>query len=270
MGEVDIILGGGEVGSTLYQIIKRVNSVAVIDLDKEKQRLPDTKIDLESFRKKQDTRLMHVCLPFTTNSKEPSTEDQDRFNKITLGYINEYNPKVVVIHSTVTRGTTAKLSAMTTIPVFYSATRGVHRRFMEDMEYYTKFWATTSTDKKIIGVFRQALSDAGFKLKQMSTPDTLELAKLLTDTTYYGVLISYAQKTKVICDRYNINYDEMWQFAEECHAKIGNRPKMYPGVIGGHCVIPNLFLLDNDVYDEFKYVNDYNEFYKKWLEDKKK
>ena len=98
--------------------------------------------------------------------------------------------------------------------------------------------------------------------------ETLELAKLLTDTTYYGVLISYAQKTKVICDKYGVDYDEMWQFADEAHAKIGNRPKMFPGYIGGHCVIPNLYLLDPEAYDNFKYIIEHNDFYKKWMEEK--
>lgn len=259
MDDLDVIVGGGEVGNTLYKIIKRVNNVAVVDTDKTKQFLPETKEALNMFRKKENIRLLHICIPFTI---------QEKFIEISLNYINEYKPKIVVIHSTISRGTTVKISEKTSIPVIYSATRGVHTRFMEDMEYYTKFWATTVTDRKVIGIFRQAMSDAGFKLEQMSKPDTLELAKLLTDTTYYGALISYAQKCKVICDRYGIDYDEMWQFAEEGHAKLMNRPKMYPGFIGGHCVIPNLFLLDKEVFDEFKYIDEHNKFYKQWLEEK--
>jgi hypothetical protein len=260
MGDIDVIIGGGEVGSTIYEIMKNVQSVAVVDLDKSKQKLPDDKEDLESFRNKKDVRILHICFTFTS---------QDTFVPYVLDYIKEYDPSVVVIHSTVSRGTTTKVAEQTDKTVIFSATRGVHKRFREDMEYYTKFWATESTDRKAINIFRQGLSDAGFKLKQMSKPDTLELAKLLTDTTYYGVLISYAQKTKVICDKYGVDYDEMWQFSEEGHAKIGNRPKMFPGFIGGHCVIPNLDLLDEEVYDEFKYIDEHNKFYKSYLEDKK-
>lgn len=258
MRDLDVIIGGGEVGSTIYEILKRVIPVAVVDLDKEKQCLPDSKEFVTLFRKKEEIRMLHICMPFT---------DQDKFIEITKQYIKEYDPLVVVIHSTVKRGTTTKISKDADIPIIFSATRGVHTRFLEDMEYYTKFWATTSTDRKAINIFRQGMSDVGFKLKQMATPDTLELAKLLTDTTYYGVLISYAQKTKVICDKYGIDYDEMWQFAEEGHAKLGNRPKMFPGFIGGHCVIPNLDLLDDDTYDEFKYIDEHNNFYKKWMEE---
>jgi UDP-N-acetyl-D-mannosaminuronate dehydrogenase len=258
MTELDVVIGGGEVGSTIYEIIQRVVPVAIVDIDKEKAKLPNTKEAVKSFKAKEDIRLLHICMPFT---------DQDKFIKTSLEYIKEYKPIVVVIHSTISRGTTTKISEKTKTPVIFSATRGVHQRFMEDMEYYTKFWATSSTDKRAVNVFRQAMADAGFKLKQMSTPDTLELAKLLTDTTYYGVLISYAQKTKIICDKADVDYDEMWQFADEGHAKLGNRPKMYPGYIGGHCVIPNLYLLDPEDYDQFKYINEHNDFYEKWMEE---
>lgn len=257
VNEVDVVVGGGEVGSTIYEIIKRVMLIGIVDTVKERQKLPD-KEGLISFKNKKNIRLMHMCIPFTK---------QDKFVTTTLEYIKIYKPNVVVIHSTISRGTTRKIADQTETPIIFSATRGVHQRFMEDMEYYTKFWATTSTDKKAINVFRQAMADSGFKLKQMSTPETLELAKLLTDTTYYGVLISYAQKTKVICDKYDVDYDEMWQFADEGHAKVGNRPKMFPGYIGGHCVIPNLYLLDPEAYDQFKYIIEHNDFYQKWMED---
>ena len=258
MRNLDVIIGGGEVGSTIYEILKRVIPVAIVDLDEEKQKLPDTKEYVSKFKKRDEIRMVHICIPFTI---------QDKFIESAKQYIKEYNPQVVVIHSTVKRGTTEILSKGLDIPVIYSATRGVHNRFMEDMEYYTKFWATTSTDRKAINIFRQGMSDVGFKIKQMSTPATLELAKLLTDTTYYGVLISYAQKTKTICDKYGVDYDEMWQFADEIHAKASNRPKMFPGIIGGHCVIPNLFLLDEEAYDEFKYINENNDLYKKQIEE---
>ena len=43
----------------------------------------------------------------------------------------------------------------------------------------------------------------------MSTTKTAELAKILVDTTYYGWLINYAQITKMICEKENLDFDEM-------------------------------------------------------------
>ena len=78
----------------------------------------------------------------------------------------------------------------------------------------------------------------------MSDTLTLELAKIIVDTSYYGWLINYAQLSKMIADKHKINYDEMWSFSDEIHKFLENRPKMFPGFIGGHCVIPNLSLID--------------------------
>ncbi len=59
----------------------------------------------------------------------------------------------------------------------------------------------------------------------------------------------------MIAMNYNVNYDEMWQFADEIHKYLGNRPKMFPGIIGGHCVIPNLDLLHDQTLDLIKKLN---------------
>ena len=93
----------------------------------------------------------------------------------------------------------------------------------------------------------------------MSNTKTAELAKILVDTTYYGWLINYAQITKMICDGEGVDFDEMWEFADEIHELPGNRLKMYLGVIGGHRVIPNLDLVD---YKDVQAVRDINEVYR--------
>ena len=81
------------------------------------------------------------------------------------------------------------------------------------------------------------------------------MAKILCDTSNYGWLITYAQLTNTIAKQNNVDYDEMWLFAEEIHKFLGNRPKMYPGIIGGHCIIPNLELIDHDVLNLIKKIN---------------
>ena len=59
----------------------------------------------------------------------------------------------------------------------------------------------------------------------------------------------------MIALEHRVDYDEMWSFADEIHKFLGNRPKMFPGFIGGHCVIPNLDLVHNQTFDLIKKLN---------------
>ncbi|MBT7473392.1 MAG: GDP-mannose dehydrogenase, partial [Nitrosopumilus sp.] len=58
-------------------------------------------------------------------------------------------------------------------------------------------------------------------------------------------------------------FEEMWKFADEIHENLGNRPKMFPGIIGGHCVIPNLDLIEYENLDIIKKINEMYEKFKK-------
>ena len=129
---------------------------------------------------------------------------------------------------------------------------------LRDLRRYTKFFAieNNAPNKKWARTeFVKLLKKSHIKTKQMSSPITLELGKILCDTSYYGWLINFAQISKIIADREKVDYDEMWLFANEIHKFLGNRPKMFPGFIGGHCVIPNLDLLDNNSLNNIRQIN---------------
>ena len=107
---------------------------------------------------------------------------------------------------------------------------------------------------------------SGVKTKKMSTPITLELGKIVCDTSYYGWLINFAQISKIISEKYNVNYDEMWTFSDEIQKFLGNRPKLFPGFIGGYCVIPNLELMNEKSLNQ---INGINNIFKKFLGENK-
>ena len=111
------------------------------------------------------------------------------------------------------------------------------------------------------------MKKCGIRTKQVSEPVTLELSKIVCDTSYYGWLINYSQISKMITDRYNVDYDEMWSFADEIQKRLGNRPKMFPGFIGGHCVIPNLKLINDKKLNQ---IDSLNELFKIFLESTKR
>ncbi len=238
----DIVVGLGEIGLPILKLIsKKENAVGY---DKNPKLMND-----KTFKKfeKFNTRFLHIAIPITKN-----------FNHNIVNLNKKFQPECIIIHSTISPGTTEILQKKLDIPVIFSATRGVHKRMLQDLKRYTKFFAISKNAPKrnwAISQYTKSMKKCGIKTKKMSKPETLELAKILCDTSYLGWLINYAQLTNTIAIQHNVNYDEMWTFSDEIHDILGNRPKMYPGFIGGHCVIPNLDLIQNQTLDLIKSIN---------------
>ena len=238
----DIVIGLGEIGTALYKLFSK--SFIVEGYDTNPTLIP------KNLKKNEllQIRFLHICIPYTKD-----------FSSQILKLEKKFHPQGIIIHSTIKPSTTFHIQRKLEIPVIYSATRGVHKRMLKDLRRYTKFFAieNNAPNKKwACTEFVKLLKKSGVKTKQMSTPNTLELGKIVCDTSYYGWLINFAQISKVIADREKVDYNEMWLFSNEIHKFLGNRPKMFPGFIGGHCVIPNLELLDNDSLNQIKQMND--------------
>ncbi len=80
----------------------------------------------------------------------------------------------------------------------------------------------------------------GLKTRVLSSPEATELAKL-TETTYFGLMIAWAQELERYCDESGVKYEEIVSFYDEI--KFFPQVKYFPGVIGGHCVMPNITIL---------------------------
>ena len=245
----DVVAGLGEIGYPIFTLINKV--YPSIGFDKNEKIVPKSDASLINL----PVRFLHICIPYN-----------EKFSDNVEELIIKFNPEGIIIHSTISPKTTFHLQEKNEIPVIYSATRGVHKRMLEDLKMYVKFFAIEDSAPKrefAINEFSSLLTKCGIKAKQVSSPVTLELSKLVCDTSYYGWLINYAQVSKMISDKYNVDYDEMWTFADEIHKNLGNRPKMFPGFIGGHCVIPNLKLVEDESLSQ---INEINEIFKKFLE----
>ena len=240
----DVVAGLGEIGYPILKFLSKNQITVGYDVD---ERL----MNKSKFKKFQETQtsFLHIAIPVTS-----------KFEPNILQLYKKFKPECIVMHSTVGPGTTEKIQEKLDVPLIYSATRGVHKRMLKDIKRYTKFFAISKNAPKkqwAIKAFSRKMKNCGVKTKQMSKPETLELAKIVCDTSYLGWLVNFAQISNVISKQYNVDYDEMWTFSEEIHKFLGNRPKMYPGIIGGHCVIPNLQLLRSQTLTQIKEMNDY-------------
>ena len=238
----DVVAGLGEIGYPILKLLSKKQTTVGYDIDKKST----NKLKFKTLQDTQ-TSFLHIAIPVTT-----------KFDSNILQLYKKFKPECIVIHCTISPGTTERIQKKLNIPLIYSATRGVHKTMLKDIKRYTKFFTISKNAPKkqwAIKTFSRKMKNCGVKTRQMSKPETLELGKILCDTSYLGWLINYAQLTNMIAIQYNVNYDEMWTFADEIHKFLGNRPKMYPGFIGGHCVIPNLDLMHNQTLDLIKKIN---------------
>jgi UDP-N-acetyl-D-mannosaminuronate dehydrogenase len=221
---VTLVVGLGEVGNPLFTILKRQEPGTI-------------GIDIEPVRLAKPIGIMHICFPFI---------DSAQFQKAVIGYVLKYDPKVVVINSTAVPGTTRAVETETGIPCVYSPVRGKHTKMVDELLTYVKFVA--GTDAQAAEQVREHFVAAGMKSETMSTPEALELAKLL-ETTYFGLLIAWAQEMNRFSETVNADYLEVGKFFRE----IAYLPDVLfqPGYIGGHCVMPNIGLLQTRFQSEF-------------------
>src|SRR6267143_3858769 len=115
MAQTVVVLGLGEVGKPLLEILQGRYQTFGVDIDLP---APVARCD-----------VMHVCFPF----------QNDRFVKQVLEYIRQYKPALAVINSTVAPGTTRRVGVESGADVVHSPVRGKHARMREEMLHYTKF-----------------------------------------------------------------------------------------------------------------------------------
>jgi UDP-N-acetyl-D-mannosaminuronate dehydrogenase len=145
---------------------------------------------------------------------------------------------VTIINSTVSVGTTRAVADRAGAAVVHSPVRGKHIRMLEEMQHYVKFIG--ASEPAIGDKVARHFESIGMKTRVLSSPEATELAKL-TETTYFGVMIAWAQEVERYCDQSGQDYSEISAFWEEI--KFFPQVKYFPGVIGGHCVMPNIEIL---------------------------
>ena len=164
----DVVAGLGEIGMPILQLVSKPGTAVGYDID---PKLIEPK-KLEKY-KKLKTCFLHICIPFTKN-----------FDKNVVSLHDKFKPEGIVIHSTISPGTTSRLQKLLAIPVIYSATRGIHKRMLYDLRRYTKFFsveANAPRSKWASSTYSSLMKKCGVKTKKMTSPLTLELAKIIVD-----------------------------------------------------------------------------------------
>jgi UDP-N-acetyl-D-mannosaminuronate dehydrogenase len=225
-----LVVGLGEVGLPLYKLLRECGKFLVYGSDVNEARM--SSIEQKGVPDKVD--VIHICIPCS---------NQDEFVNVVMGYAKRFESKLLIVNSTVPPGTTQKIHELCGCLVAHSPVRGVHKS-LEHMEWELKRWT-----KYVGGVNAEAgeaackhFEMAGFKPKVLKRSVDTELAKLF-ETTYRAWMIACFQEMHRISRWFGADYGEVVDFLEDTHRVRFDRPVMFPDVIGGHCLIPNIKLL---------------------------
>lgn len=210
-----VVVGLGEVGTPLLELLSERHDAWGVDV---------SPVPVEV----RDVDVMHVCYPF---------EIEDFIGE-TARYIERFRPTLTIVNSTVAVGTTRAIAARTGAAVVHSPVRGKHVRMRDELLKYTKF--VGPVDPRWGKAAAEHLESIGMQTRVLGSSEATELAKL-AETTYFGLLIAWAQDVERYCDALGPAYDEVVSFYDEV---AFFPPVTYvPGIIGGHCVMPNLEIL---------------------------
>lgn len=205
-----LIIGAGQVGTALYENLKGHYEVFIRDIEG---------VHLEGIE------VLHICYP-----------EHPTFVDTTLRYVAQYKPKLTIINSSVSVGTTEKLGSH----FVYSPVRGRHPNLAKEMRVFAKIVA--SKDENMAKLAQRYFAGAGFFALTSDDPTGIELMKLLSNI-HMGLEIAWRQEVSRILKRFNA-HEEDYEVWEETYRngllKIGDynliRSQMKPGPIGGHCV----------------------------------
>ena len=225
-----LIIGAGEVGKSLFEVLKNHHETYIKDLES---------LSLSNVV------VLNICIPYS-----------DDFLWQVREYQKQYTPTVTIIHSTVPVGTSRALESV------HSPIHGKHPDLSNGIKTFVKY--VGGADKEKTKLANKFLREAHIKTRIVSSPEASELSKILC-TTQYGWQILINKEIKRICDILKVDFEEVYGWNKHYnkgYTKLGTpqfvRPTLahYEGKIGGHCVVNNTRLLDSWLTDTLRERNE--------------
>ena len=234
MVKLALVIGQGEVGNPLYEMLADAFG-------------PDEVFcrDIKEPDWHHHFKYLHICYPQTVS-----------WGASIINYLRMYKPEAVIIHSTLHPGSIEQLNQDLEQIFYYSPVRGNIRdgmrwclenycKYIAGPDEMLKFEPAEILSQRTEGLLirkkvSKHLEDAGFTLKWVYSPTSLEYAKIL-DLCWYGLNIAFYQELERICDSKSLEYGPIKDFIESTPRESGGKAErvlFYGGFIGGHCVIP--------------------------------
>ena len=252
---VVLVVGFGEVGRSLFELLKQSKKFDVYCLDINKEKMHN----IQQNDLPNEVDVLHLCYPCS---------NQEDFVKTTVDYMKRFKSELTIINSTVPPGTTEKVHKLSGGHIVHSPIRGMHtsiETMKRDLMFWTKYIG--GIDIKSAELASRHFEELGLKTKVLTGTAETELAKLFS-TTYRAWMIACFQEMHRISRKFGADFNQITDFLEDTHKVRFDRPIHFPGVIGGHCLISNAELLSKSYDSDFiKLILASNEKRKKEMED---
>lgn len=219
-----LVIGMGEVGKGLFDVLTAHESVAALDKDPE---VIGYKIN-----------ILHICFPYS-----------DKFSEYVKKYIKLYNPELTIVYSTVPIGTCEKLK------VVHSPVEGKHPSIGLSIQNSARWLG--SSDRKLLNK-AEKLWKKFVPVRRMESANFTEWLKLRS-TSKYGINLVWTDYEDSVSKKLGMDYSAVRQFDldyNQMYLRLGmpdyQRYILNPpnGKIGGHCVRENAMLLNEDYPDD--------------------
>lgn len=224
---ISMVIGRGQIGRAVAEVLAREDTVLTYDRS-------DDKLNYQYID------IIHICFPYS----ETFVEDVREYEKI-------FGEKPIVIWSTVPVGTTRKIDGAVHSPV-----EGVHPKLAESIRKMTRW--VGANDNYIAEYYIDYFGRFDFKTEIVENSDFTEFLKLRS-TSKYGINIVWAYYEAQVAKQLGMDYKRVQDFDRDYNAlyhELGmNWAQRYildepTGKIGGHCVVPNAELLDEQFPSE--------------------
>jgi UDP-N-acetyl-D-mannosaminuronate dehydrogenase len=220
------VIGLGEIGSALTRVLVDAKyKVSTADL------YPDLIL--------KDIDVLHICFPYS-----------DKFVTDVKRYSAKYNPRLIIIYSTVQVGTTKQIKRAVHCPI-----EGKHPKLDQGIRSFKKFIGFNNLTDRDLAV--EVWADISGYVTLPNT-DWTEFLKLAS-TSKYGINIVWADYMADVAEQLDMPYKHVKEW-DKAYNDLYRRMQLYDlrkyvldppdGFIGGHCVVPNAELLNKSYPDE--------------------
>jgi UDP-N-acetyl-D-mannosaminuronate dehydrogenase len=230
-----LVVGLGEVGLPLLELIRSTGRYEVAGFDVDKRKTYSHKRDFEPFSCPVD--VLHLAFP---------CENFNSYLSAALEYVFASKPGLVIVNSTVTPGTTKAINAGVkgrhrNVLIGYSPVRGMPKNDMQkELLRYKKYVAGITPGAAIAA--KKHFQSLGMRVQTSNDVLGLELAKIF-ETSYRAVMIATFQEFHRMTQACNVCLSDALELIADDNKVLKDRPIHYPGLIGGHCLMPNIKLL---------------------------